>query len=224
MTTNQPTPVILNDEALAEIESLVSTRADGLLLVSAQRDALCQTVRALREQLTTTEELKRGYYDEAAKGWEKFREAERENTALREQLARAIHERDLAVAHDRQPYPTAEAYEKVCAALNEHKERLAQVEKERTRLETLLEDFGTIYGKPLSHDQADALWANAATRMRERCVEKVGQLRDEWDAEANAAFARRDLSAEVRLRTKRDAARAVITELEYVTLEGKQKQ
>ena len=36
---------------------------------------------------------------------------------LSSELAAAIRERDLAIAHDRQPYPTAEAYEKVCAAL-----------------------------------------------------------------------------------------------------------
>ena len=36
---------------------------------------------------------------------------------LERELAAAIRERDLAIAHDRQPYPTAEAYEKVCAAL-----------------------------------------------------------------------------------------------------------
>ncbi|WP_297551499.1 hypothetical protein [Amycolatopsis sp.] len=36
-----------------------------------------------------------------------------------EQLADARRERDLAVAHDRQPYPTAWAYEQACRSLNE---------------------------------------------------------------------------------------------------------
>ena len=38
---------------------------------------------------------------------------------LEKQLADAKRERGLAIAHDSQPYPTAEAYEKVCAALAE---------------------------------------------------------------------------------------------------------
>jgi hypothetical protein len=47
---------------------------------------------------------------------------------LIEALAR---ERDLAVAHDRQPYPTAYAYERVCAVLEEKRAALAQAEAER---------------------------------------------------------------------------------------------
>lgn len=45
-------------------------------------------------------------------------------------------------------------------------------------LKLLLEDFGTLYGRPLSHEHADLLWNNAATHMRDRCVEKLGQVRD----------------------------------------------
>lgn len=37
---------------------------------------------------------------------------------------RAEAERDLAIAHDRQPYPTADAYERVCATLAATKARL----------------------------------------------------------------------------------------------------
>jgi len=43
------------------------------------------------------------------------------NADLRALIARvrqAEAERDLAIAHDRQPYPTADAYERVCAALH----------------------------------------------------------------------------------------------------------
>ena len=39
-----------------------------------------------------------------------------------------LTERDQAIAHDRQPYPTAWAYEQVCAAL-----RVAHVEVEKLR-------------------------------------------------------------------------------------------
>lgn len=41
--------------------------------------------------------------------------------SLIERVEQAERDRDLAVAHDRQPYPTADAYEKVCAALEKHK-------------------------------------------------------------------------------------------------------
>lgn len=41
----------------------------------------------------------------------------------------AERERDLAVAHDRQPYPTAEAYEKVCALLRASRERCGALER-----------------------------------------------------------------------------------------------
>ena len=37
-------------------------------------------------------------------------------------IERLKRERDLAVVHDKQPYPTAEAYEKVCAALHKTKD------------------------------------------------------------------------------------------------------
>lgn len=41
----------------------------------------------------------------------------------------ARRERDLAIAHDRQPYPTAEAYEKVCAARDALAARLKVAEE-----------------------------------------------------------------------------------------------
>ncbi|ULA64480.1 MAG: hypothetical protein LZF86_140005 [Nitrospira sp.] len=43
-------------------------------------------------------------------------------------------ERDLAIAHDRQPYPTASAYEQVCAVLERTKQDLASVTVERDDL------------------------------------------------------------------------------------------
>ena len=49
---------------------------------------------------------------------------ERKEKALREELQRAID-------HDRQPYPTAEGYEKVCTALNG---RDAKFQAERSRI------------------------------------------------------------------------------------------
>ena len=45
-----------------------------------------------------------------------------------QELAALRRERDLAIAHDRQPYPTAEAYEKLAAALNK-----LRIESEKLR-------------------------------------------------------------------------------------------
>lgn len=41
---------------------------------------------------------------------------------------------------------------------------------ELKRLESLLEDLGTLYGKPLSHEHADALWTGAVALMRDKCA------------------------------------------------------
>ncbi len=49
-------------------------------------------------------------------------------TSLQQQLAAVTQERDLALAHDTQPYPTQWAYEQVCKALEDHKQQLAASE------------------------------------------------------------------------------------------------
>ena len=48
-------------------------------------------------------------------------------------------ELNLAIAHDRQPYPTAEAYEKVCEALNRTKEELKAAQELGSMLQETLE-------------------------------------------------------------------------------------
>lgn len=53
---------------------------------------------------------------------------------VRAELAKAIEERDLAIAHDRQPYPTADAYERACAALERHRERADKAEAALARV------------------------------------------------------------------------------------------
>lgn len=47
-------------------------------------------------------------------------------------------ERDLAVAHDTQPYPTAWAYEQTCKVLNEKREQIKLLTAELTTLRTQL--------------------------------------------------------------------------------------
>jgi hypothetical protein len=51
------------------------------------------------------------------------------------------HERDLAVAHDRQPYPTQWAYDQACAALREQRERAEEAEAAITRVRAKVTDW-----------------------------------------------------------------------------------
>lgn len=46
---------------------------------------------------------------------------------LTQQRDEAVRERDLAIAHDRQPYPTADAYEKACKALHQKTGRINEL-------------------------------------------------------------------------------------------------
>lgn len=59
--------------------------------------------------------------------------------ALADRCEELEHERDLAVAHDRQPYPTAEAYEKACAALWKHRAAVAELTAEHDATVAMLD-------------------------------------------------------------------------------------
>ncbi len=59
---------------------------------------------------------------------------------LRATVEKLEAERDLAIAHDRQPYPTAHAYEQVCKALESNKQQLATVTAERDALKEKYQD------------------------------------------------------------------------------------
>ena len=58
------------------------------------------------------------------------------------ELNRVEHELDLAVAHDRQPYPSAESYERACAELEQQRQRADRAEA-RLRESESLGDFMT---------------------------------------------------------------------------------
>lgn len=49
-------------------------------------------------------------------------------------IAELEAEKDSAITHDRQPYPTADAYEKVCNALAKARERITELEAKVERL------------------------------------------------------------------------------------------
>ena len=65
-------------------------------------------------------------------------------------------ERDLAIAHDRQPYPTAHAYESVCAAREKWQERAVRAERALADCKEALE-----WIRDHGHDE-DALLERAA--------------------------------------------------------------
>lgn len=58
---------------------------------------------------------------------------------IRTALSQAYRERDLAIAHDRQPYPTAWAYEQVCKALHSKEDALSQANTAREKADDSLE-------------------------------------------------------------------------------------
>ena len=73
-----------------------------------------------------------------------------------------IRERDLAIAHDRQPYPTTAAYEAVCEAFDKTK-----AERERLR-ETLRLNVGDAYGLLTQGESPTQLRQPAAQRIYDR--------------------------------------------------------
>ena len=62
--------------------------------------------------------------------------------ALFGELHDVTEQRDLAIAHDRQPYPTAAAYEAVCATLERKRAELAEVTADRDRLSNTIAAAG----------------------------------------------------------------------------------
>ena len=90
------------DEALDALRLHVST---GTPLTSPRPQEGPEALGVGEEPRTEAEELRE--------------EVER----LRAETVRLTEERDLAVAHDRQPYPTQWAYDQACTALEKHRQR-----------------------------------------------------------------------------------------------------
>lgn len=109
----------------ANAEFIAHARADVPWLLSQLRDA-----RAENERLT----IKAGQAMQDAVAWRavvqnrSITEIMGERDDLRTRLAAAEQERDLAIAHDRQPYPTAWAYEQARRVMREAKERAERAE------------------------------------------------------------------------------------------------
>ena len=82
-----------------------------------QPSGLVKKVRTITEELHSSSYL-RDWLDKAASRIEQLEE-----------------ERDLAIAHDQQPYPTAQAYEKVCNALHKARRIIERLERRAKRAE-----------------------------------------------------------------------------------------
>lgn len=103
------------DTSMRRQETLATNVNDGLLEIRALKDEM----EGLKQRVEQDQGLVRKIND------------------LTAQLAQVKRERDLAIAHDRQPYPTAWAYNQACAALEQGKqqleaqaERIAELERE----------------------------------------------------------------------------------------------
>jgi hypothetical protein len=82
-------------------------------------------------------------------------------------VERLEQERDLAIAHDQQPYPTADAYEKVCAARTKWHDRATQLQavidravEELERRVQIEEDAGFLSRGAAYHAAAHFLRSN----------------------------------------------------------------
>lgn len=60
---------------------------------------------------------------------------------LRAERDKARRDRDLAISHDRQPYPTQWAYDRVCAARTKWQERAEKAEAELAALKAMRAAF-----------------------------------------------------------------------------------
>lgn len=81
-----------------------------------------RTAEAFKEGLRVNEAQAESFYL-------KLEAARTEIDALKAEVERLTFERDLAIAHDRQPYPTAEAYELACKAFRAERERAELLRK-----------------------------------------------------------------------------------------------
>jgi hypothetical protein len=88
------------------------TQADASTLIPVE-----YTIRWQRQMVTDEVDLSEAEKDSDRNKADRFLALLPDYAALAAENAKLKQERDLAIAHDRQPYPTAHAYEQVCKAL-----------------------------------------------------------------------------------------------------------
>lgn len=145
------------------------------LATPAAQDA--DTIAAIQAKQTAARRMSCGH--DATSSCPECDEAER---AWRTELAAAYWDLQLAVAHDRQAYPTAAAYTATCAALSRHRERADRAEQAlateraaRTSLDQALQrvraDCDVVRR---AADERAGEYADQLARVAERCQ----QIRD----------------------------------------------
>ena len=93
-----------------------------------------EEVRRLAERFWTTS-LVRSQFEKIVDELCAILRRERSRADKAEQrIAELEEQRDLAIAHDSQPYPTAWAYEQVCKTLEAAKQRIKELEKQNIDL------------------------------------------------------------------------------------------
>lgn len=153
----------MRDELLALIMRLVGDR-DGLYAEvkmygdgnGALKDANAELVEQLAAQNKAREkaqaDLAKATPAEQARSWAKIDE-------LTKDLAAMTKERDLAVAHDRQPYPTAYAYEKVCEKMHALERDLAAAREEARKWEWVARCMNRMLTNSTDFSQVEAILA-----------------------------------------------------------------
>ncbi len=96
-----------------------------------ERVGLCSVCDKIVTAQAERDEWRRRAEEAEAHATDDYRRAKRWIELIRTDtdavIAELTRERDLAIAHDRQPYPTAEAYEKVCADLASARKRIVEL-------------------------------------------------------------------------------------------------
>ena len=95
---------------------------------------------------------------------------EHERDVLKARLAEVELERDLAIAHDRQPYPTAHAYEQVCKALETSRASCEAIQRELRALATELKYGAHALYRQKAIAVCDFDWLLAQSKKAERAL------------------------------------------------------
>ena len=141
------------------IQTILTALADARLEIAKRKQGLKDSTEAWEAEVARLTEERREKeitIDALRDRGDEYRD---ECDQRREEIARLTEDRDLAIVHDRQPYPTADAYERVCVAAHQRREdiwRLVEAadialtwmpENDRRRmLVTLLAEMKARYG------------------------------------------------------------------------------
>jgi chromosome segregation ATPase len=155
----------LREEA-AKMRSALKVANRTIERRGAERDRLREEVAALKKELDWADE-------QSQLSFAQRQQIEAERDQARE-------ERDLAIAHDRQPYPTAWAYEQACKALEKHRTRANKAEAERDRAMKVVkasQEFPTDLFESLVADKIHSAQLRGLERQRQYYEAKFDEIK-----------------------------------------------